>query len=653
MIQMKTHDIVKKREGEERKESSGEFTEAPSLLIVGLDSNGEVIFCNKECEKLIGINGKEIVGKHFWDLSPDKDEEKIKEHFGSKTLKNLPSSYEMPWLSDTGEVHKINWEIIQFRESKEKIRAIICAGIDVTEYEKTEGRIRKLEKINQKLISQNIIGVYMIEPTPEGIKLLSYNPKFRSIFGIEDEELEENFETLISTDHISLLENKVQEAKKGNKEVTFEVKGEDKEEEEDFWIKNRLIPLTYEEESILLGMVQDIDMEKKAQENRMAEEKYRAIVDFAQVGIGIIQDEKIVYLNDQIAKNFECSKEELRNQGFIHFIHPDDREKIETSLRKEIPDRQLPFSTEYKAITKEGRVKYLSLHATKIEYEGSQATQIIIQDETEQKETEKRLRDQRAELRQAYKYLREAESELAEKTDELERVNEMRARFMDLLAHELRSYLTPVNTYVGAIKTGELGDVTTMQRKKLEEAEKKLKKINQLVEDTLDLSRMEAGRVEASEESIFLPDMIEGIIDDLEPEIENKNHELITEIPEDLPVIEGDPRLLDKVFRNLISNAIKYTPEGGKITVDLSKADDGIHAKVSDNGIGIPKEDQEKIFEKFYRVEEDSKDEPRGLGMGLTVSKHFLELHDGEIWVESTRGEGSTFHVKLPKTSSQ
>lgn len=640
---------VQEEAAEEEENSSA------NILIVGLDSNGQIIFVNEECEETTGYDDEELLGRSFWELSPSEEGEEIEKFFSNSHGMNLPSSYKMPWIGRDGTKHDIVWELIQFKRSEKDIGIIMGAGVDTTSWKNErrgmETKLEELRHIYHELADESLNGVYIIEPTPEGLAIRFANSQLRNMFGYEEGELMgKNFGNLIHSDYIPEIEEIIQEIRESNGGKSFNIKGK-KKDGENFWLKNRLSLVSFKGEPALLGMAKEIKMQEKTrEEEEKNSEKYKAIADFAKVGLGIIQDGKIVYLNDQMVKNFECSKEELREFGFSHFVHPEDKEELDITFRDKIPEEELPYDSSYRAITKEGKVKYLSLHATRVEYEGKPATQLVIRDVTEQKETEKRLRDQRKELRQAYKHLRETESKLTKKTEELRQANEMRAKFMDVLAHELRSYLTPVGAYIGTIKLGELGDITSEQKEKLEEASKKLDKIDQLVEDTLDLSRMEADRVRLSKESIFLPDMIEEIIGDFEPEIKEKNHELLTNLSEDVPIVAGDPNLLEKVFRNLISNAIQYTPKGGKISVEVSQAEEnGVHFKVSDTGIGIPEEHQDRIFQKFYRVEENSNDEPRGLGMGLAIAKHFVELHGGEIWVESEVGEGSTFHVKLPK----
>lgn len=387
-------------------------------------------------------------------------------------------------------------------------------------------------------------------------------------------------------------------------------------------------------------------------ERLSSEEMYRTIVDFAKIGIGVVQDEEIIYVNEQAAQIFECSREELKELGFYNFVHPEDKERLQGVQTDRIEKEDRPFTREFKAITKEGKIKYVSLHGTEINYYDRTGTQILVEDITDQKETEKKLEDRRRDLSHAYTHLKKIEEELREKTEKLKGAAEMRSEFMDLVGHELKSFLAPAMTNVDLIRLGQLGKITPDQEQKLEETKRIFEKVEELVEDILDLSRLEANRIKLTEESISVLDLIEVTIEELKPDLERKAHELSINIPEDLPIIEGDPTLLNKVFKNIINNAIQYTPEGGKITIKASPKDEGVHIKVADNGVGIPEDEQDKIFEKFYRVEERT-GEARGLGIGLSTAKHFVDLHGGRIWVESEVGEGSTFHVEIPKRSSK
>lgn len=624
-----------------------------NVLTLGLDPEGKVSFFSERCEEVTGYSESEVLGHYLWDfLLPEQIVDEVKETFDDLREGELPGFYEIPLITKEGKKRQIGWNIIQLRGPQSNVEMVIATGADYTEFREMQERLSESEQIRRNLTEKGSMGISVIRPTPDGSIIQSTNPQFRDIFGYSKKELEgKNFEDLLHPDDIPKIEEDIKRAQEGEtEEEALQIRGKKKNGEE-IWLESRLTQISLKDEPALLGMVRDVQEFKQAERKHLnSEVMFNSIVNFAKVGIGVVQDRELVYLNDRAAQIFECSKQELRDDlGFFNFVHPENKDELRGIRTDKMAEEDLPFTHEFKAISKEGNVKYLSCHGTEIEYNRKPAIQLIVEDVTDQREMEKTLEDRRKDIRSAYKHLKDAENELKEKTEKLKETNKMRAEFIDLVVHELRSLLTPAKTYVDSMRVGDLGKITPAQQQKLTETSRKFEKIEGLVEDTLDLSRVEAERMEITRQSISVPDLIEETIEDLRPEIERKNHELSTDISEDLPIIEADPRLLDKTLKNLISNAIQYTPDEGRIEVEASPTEEGAHIKVSDTGIGIPEEDQDKIFEKFYRVEEDSSAETRGLGIGLSMAKHFVEMHNGRIWVESTRGEGSTFHIEIPK----
>jgi len=253
-------------------------------------------------------------------------------------------------------------------------------------------------------------------------------------------------------------------------------------------------------------------------------------------------------------------------------------------------------------------------------------------------ELEQKVKEKIAELERAY--------------EEVTKADQMKSEFLDIVSHELRDPLTGAKLYIDMLKAGELGKLARAQKKRLEKASKNIEKAAEIVGDMLDLSRIEARRTMLTAEPLSIREVVEKIIAELRPELRQKRHVLAVKIPRGLSLIEGDKTLLIKVIRNLLKNAIRYTPSRGKITINAIEERENIHLKVSDTGIGIPKENQERIFEKFYRIEKAPGAGVKGLGIGLPTVKSIVEMHHGQVWVESEVGKGSTFHVMLPKKLS-
>lgn len=604
-------------------------------LILGLNARGEVIFFNNTCEEVTDQSEKEVLNQPIWEFFPEEyRNEDTQKFFLSPKRDELPNSKLIPWLSDDDEEIPIKWKTIQLKSTSGRIEFAIVIGIDLEEYEEAYKKLDQSKPIFESLLENIDSGIFVLQRKPEGLIIKSNNSKLEKLLGFKEGGLEnKKLDILFHTKDLKTIREKVEELpKKEKKEEVLEVRGEKKNGEE-IWLECRLTSLQLGEKKNVLGITKKI-------------EKPQEMMDHAGVGIMIVQDTEIVYFNQRAAELFECSEEEFGEIDPFDFVHPEDKEELQLIRRNQIEDKT-PFTKEHRIITKEGEVRYLSVQSVQVTRNGNPAAQLIVEDITEYKEMEKKLRNRRRELSRAYTRLRETEGELREKTKQLEKTSETRGEFIDLVSHELSSLLTPAKTYVDMLEEERLGEIKRSQKEKLSEIQSKFDQIENLVEDMLDLSRIEADRIRKGEESVSISDMIETVLDELDSEIKAKKHELKLDIDGGLPNIVGDPRLLEKVFRNLISNAIQYTPPGGKIEIETKKSGGKIHTKISDNGIGIPEEEQEKIFEKFYRRETEKAGKARGLGIGLAITKNFVELHGGDIWVESEVGEGSTFHTVL------
>lgn len=237
-----------------------------------------------------------------------------------------------------------------------------------------------------------------------------------------------------------------------------------------------------------------------------------------------------------------------------------------------------------------------------------------------------------------YKDLKEAYRELAEA-----KMDRIKSNFIDTMAHELRTPLTSIKTYIDLLRKGDLGEISDLQREKLGIATKNVSKLKKLIDNMLEIPTMNADDLELSRESLLVGELMEEVVEESLSETKLKEHKISIDFPNSL-VVEGDRSMLGKAFKNLLVNAMKYTPEKGEIKIAGRKEGKNIHIKIEDNGIGIPKEDLYKIFNPFYTVEKSD----GGMGLGLAITKNIIEGHGGEIWVESELGKGSIFHLLLP-----
>ena len=240
-------------------------------------------------------------------------------------------------------------------------------------------------------------------------------------------------------------------------------------------------------------------------------------------------------------------------------------------------------------------------------------------------------------------------TEIEEKGRQLEVANRHKSEFLANMSHELR---TPLNAVIGfseVLLEKMFGEVNTKQEEYLKDIYDSGRHLLSLINDILDLSKVEAGRMELELTRFDLPAAIDNALTLVKGRAANHAIKLTPHVDPRLGEFVADERKLKQVLVNLLSNAVKFTPEGGHVEVRAAPADGGVEIAVTDTGIGIAPEDHEAIFEEFRQVGSDYARKREGTGLGLTLTRRFVELHGGRIWVKSAPGEGSTFTFTLPE----
>jgi two-component system phosphate regulon sensor histidine kinase PhoR len=231
-------------------------------------------------------------------------------------------------------------------------------------------------------------------------------------------------------------------------------------------------------------------------------------------------------------------------------------------------------------------------------------------------------------------------------------LDKMKSEFIAMVTHELRAPIAAVEQLLTVILNKMAGEVTQKQEQLLSRAKERTRGLLTLIGDLLDLSKIEAGKMVQYKEPLNLQEVIQRVVDLMKAEAENKKIDLEFSPPSQNSLIHADRNSMEGIFTNLISNGIKYTPEGGKVWITLGEEGDFVKASVSDTGIGIKKEDLPRIFDKFYRVKTTETRQIVGTGLGLSIVKSIVDAHLGTISVESEEGGGTIFTVLFPKESN-
>ncbi|MEK7867877.1 MAG: ATP-binding protein [Candidatus Omnitrophota bacterium] len=251
---------------------------------------------------------------------------------------------------------------------------------------------------------------------------------------------------------------------------------------------------------------------------------------------------------------------------------------------------------------------------------------------------------------------KELERRVAERTQELEKLNEelknlnkMKSDFISSVSHELRTPLTSIKGYASILMTGKLGDVLPAQKERLEKIDKHSNSLVHLINNLLDIARIESGNVQMEMKDISIKEMLDSIVDIIIPQVKEKNISLKINSKIKFDRIKVDPSQMERVFLNLLSNAVKFTPEKGMVIIEIKEKNDDIQFSIEDTGIGIPTQDIPKVFQEFFRADNALDQKIKGSGLGLSLVKKIIEAHKGKIWFDSELGKGSRFTFTLPK----
>lgn len=231
---------------------------------------------------------------------------------------------------------------------------------------------------------------------------------------------------------------------------------------------------------------------------------------------------------------------------------------------------------------------------------------------------------------------------------ELRRLQTVRQDFVANVSHELKTPITAIQGLIETIAGDETMDEET-RRSFMNKVRSQTQRMSNMVEDLLTISRLESDESPLDSKRFDIKEPIQQAADGVQPAASDKDHNLTIEIPDESIYLMGDPAALRQLVTNLLDNAIKYTPENGEISLEVRTDDDEAIIQVEDNGLGIEPRKQDRIFERFYRVDEARSREEGGTGLGLAIVKHLTLTLEGQISVESTPGQGSTFTVELPR----
>jgi PAS domain S-box-containing protein len=370
-----------------------------------------------------------------------------------------------------------------------------------------------------------------------------------------------------------------------------------------------------------LTIFRDITARKRIEEElRAAKERYQVIFEHTLTPLCVIEDDKTIsFVNKEFESLSGYSREELVGKKWIDLIAEEDLEMVRNYC-EERRKGETASCCLFKLVSREGAIKYVNACIEPVPSEKRCIASLL--DITE---------------------LKRKENKLLETCERLAELDRMKREFLSVAYHEMRSPLAPIIGYASLLEP-KLAD---REKRYISIIEKSARELEDRINHMLELARIDGKKVELTLGELAMRDVVEKGVRKLEPAAEAKNQVISTFISE--VTIQADEQKLHTILTNLLSNAIRYTPEGGRIDIAVEDRGADIRACIADTGPGIPAEHLPKIFERFYMVDTSLTRKSGGLGLGLSIVKEYVKMHGGRVWATSELGKGSQFFFTLPK----
>ena len=370
------------------------------------------------------------------------------------------------------------------------------------------------------------------------------------------------------------------------------------------------------EERSFFCVVHDITERKRAENLlREAEARIRLMFESMPIGLIIIDDKGRIELNNpSVIRMFGRTTDELLDKN-ISLLFPKPETETDEEFSANLIQKTQSHAVELDALMRNG--ESLPVEISMNEFTSLQGKRhlVLVIDVTERHEVER-----------------------------------LKQEFISMISHELRSPLNSVLGFLEMLPEGVYGDLNSQGKDKVGVAERNINRLVRLINDLLDIDRMESGRLSMEIQDVDLKQIIERSVEAVKSLADQE--QITIDVPDAHAVVTADGERLVQVMVNLLSNAIKFSPSGGKIDVGLTSQNDWVEVRVSDQGRGIPEKFKQMIFEKFQQVTASDWRQKGGTGLGLAISKAIIDQHHGSIGVESEEGKGSTFWFRLPIKSA-
>jgi len=612
--------------------------ENSAVAIMMVDEQERLISWNKFTEKLLGMTEEDLHNCLVKSLYPENEWERIRAH--NVRQKGMQHHLETKMVKKNGDIIDVDVSLSVLKDADENITGSIGVIRDVTERKVFEEALRKSDERFRQVVDNAQEWIWEVDA--EGTYTYS-SPMVEKILGYRSDEIlgKKHFYDFFHTEDREQLKQ-LSSATFAHKNVFYEFKNRNIHKDgHEVWLSTSGVPILDENNNLLGYRGVDIDITERKHITEILDRKQKnleAIFDAAPIGMLLIDENIIVKrANDAIRhlvhKNFSQIINQLTGSALGCFNCAYDkticgktpacaqcllRKTIKIALDAEESIHGLEIQPTL--IVNDEKIKpWLSVSAEPVVIDGQKHAVISINDITDRKRAE----------------------------EELKETMEMKSQFISTVSHELRTPLTSMKEAVVIVLDEVAGKINKDQRHFLDVAKRNIDRLSRLINDVLDFQKLGSGKMEFHMQQHDIAKVIEDAYNTMVPYAKKKKVHLALELQEKLPKATFDSDRVIQVLTNLVSNAIKFTLEKGRVSITVKHQGEQFLISVADTGMGIPKEALTKIFDRFYRVHRPGK-EIKGTGLGLAIVNKIVQAHNGRIEVESDVGKGTTFDVYLP-----
>ena len=602
-------------------------TSGSAMFIIEHDTT--ISLANSNFERMTGYSRQEVEGKKSWTEFVHPDDVtwmKEKHYFRRQYPSGVPLEYEFRFFARNGELRHAYLTIDLIPETTKSVVSVV----DITERKNTEAAMRRSENYYRAIFETSGAIMFIVE---EDTTISHVNSNFENLTGYSRQEVEgeKSWTEFVNPGDLEWLQEynyslrqHPNTAPRQNEINITNRQGESK----DLYLAAARIPGSNQR---VVSCI-DITESKRAEDLlRESEEQYRLLVENAFEGIGVAQDGEFKWINPRIVEMMGCSQEELTTISIFDFVHPEDKEAVIKKHYQRMQEIKPPRIYSFRILSPQNEVLWCQVSVIGINWQGRPADLCFFSDISQQKRIE---------------------SELEEAKQRAEAANRSKSEFLANMSHEIR---TPLNGILGMLQLLKTSALDEQQERFVDTGLDSTRRLNRLLTDILDLSKIEANKLVIKQEEFVFTDVIQTIRDIFNQLTQKNQNEINISLDENIPeMLIGDSTRLNQILFNLVGNANKYTQNGQiGLEVSLLPAVQPDNCRllfvIADNGQGIPEDRIDRIFDIFTQGSDASYTrEFEGAGLGLPLVKRLVDLMNGSISLSSKEGEGTTVYVSLP-----